>query len=162
MTENGIKSCISLLKLNYSYWMKDSSINEFKSLFKLWKLQFENINDDIVTKALGNLISSCKYVPTIAEIKEEIYKENIANRTDNEIRNIIEKALSNSLWHSNEEWEKLPSDIKMMVTSEELKNITLSRNINESINEIIKRYHNQIPYCYNELLKLENKIKQIN
>lgn len=74
MTRDGVKSVVALLKLAYQNYYKDYSIEEMKALIKLWEIQFENYDDNLVADAVNCLISTNKFPPTIADIKDLISK----------------------------------------------------------------------------------------
>lgn len=121
MTYETISDCISLIKLNWSNYLKDATTNELQAQKRLWAIQFASFSDEEVYQAIQRLISTCKYYPSIAEIKEEIAKMKMPSRTDEEVWNYIHKAIKNSTYHSISEWEKLPEDIKVTIMPERLR-----------------------------------------
>ena len=63
---------LAILKAAYPNFYKDMSAEEAQGTISVWALQFADMPADIVLMALNKAISTSKYPPSIAEIKEKM------------------------------------------------------------------------------------------
>lgn len=155
-----------ILESTYPSFYKDLNENHKKAMVEVWLLQFTNLEYRIVYKAVMELISVCKFPPTIAEIKqciaEEVYK---GDMTATEAWSCVYKAICNSLYNATEEFNKLPDKVKFIIGSpSELRR--LAENVNPTElriyqNRFLKEFSDIIVSDINELQIKLNK-KEIN
>ena len=82
---------------------------EAEDTINLWIDMFRHENVNLVVLAVKNLINTFKWPPTIADVKEEMYKLTEEEKeTPIEVWNLIKKAIRNSSYNSYEEFHKLP------------------------------------------------------
>ena len=63
---------LAILKAAYPNFYKDMTTEEAQGTISVWALQFADMPADIVLMALNKAISTSKFPPTIAEIKEKM------------------------------------------------------------------------------------------
>ena len=124
MTKDGIKKCIKELTVVYPNTYKAFSQDDLMGLIQTWDVQFKGCEDLQVWAALNKAISFCKFPPSIAEIKEHLITEE--RESDESVWEKLMKAGRNSLYGSEEEYQKLPESIRRVVTPGTLKEIALA------------------------------------
>lgn len=72
MTKKETVQILAILKAAYPNFYKDMSAEEAQGTISVWALQFADLPADIVLMALNKAISTSKYPPTIAEIKDKM------------------------------------------------------------------------------------------
>ena len=63
---------LAILKAGYPNSYRNITAEDAQGIVSLWSMQFAECSADIVYMALNKAISTCKYPPTIAEVKEKI------------------------------------------------------------------------------------------
>lgn len=139
---------LALIKLAYPNSYNKLTDRELDQTVKLWESQFKDYKADIVLAAVNTFISEdlSGFCPNIAQIKNIAYKLlNGEQKTDDEIWLPIKKALRNSTYGANEEYEKLPEDIKQCVTPHQLRDWAMSSENDMPFvrNEVIKEYRSK-------------------
>lgn len=71
MTKKEAVQILAILKAAYPNFYKDMSADEAQGTVSVWSMQFANVSAEIVLMALNKAISTSKYPPTIAEVKEK-------------------------------------------------------------------------------------------
>lgn len=135
MTRDEIVVILGTLKTAYPKFYMDMTKQEMINTIDLWTEMFAHEDARLVTVAVKNLINTFKWVPTIADIKEEMYKlTETKNETPIELWNCIKKAIRNSGYNSYKEFEKLPEVAKTFVGSpNQLREWALSVDYNDSV-----------------------------
>ena len=85
MTIQDANKLLALAKANYSYAFKTMSKQEKLMLVQSWAFALQDIPADIVMLAFMKLLSVSKWLPTVAEIREQvqrIYYEAAYSRND--------------------------------------------------------------------------------
>lgn len=72
MTKKETAQILAILKAAYPNFYKDMSAEEAQGTISVWALQFADLPADIVLMALNKAISTSKFPPTIAEIKDKM------------------------------------------------------------------------------------------
>jgi hypothetical protein len=144
MEREDVIRILNVLKTAFPNSYKDMTKVEAENTINLWLDMFQHENVQLVLAATKNLINTFKWPPTIADIKEEMYK--ITNReteTPVEVWNKIRKAIRNSAYNSYDEFQKLPDKAKRFVGSpNQLKEWAISENFIESVvkGQFLKQY----------------------
>lgn len=125
MTKEGIQKCIRLLTVTYPNTYKQFSEDEFKDLFQVWGIQFRNCDDITVWSALNQCLDR-EFPPSFGEIKSRLLSGERAS--DEELWALLLKAGRNGIYGSQEEWEKLPEDLRRIVTPGTIREIALAGN----------------------------------
>ena len=113
---------LSVLKAAYPHAFQNMSKSDAEEMLNLWNTMFTNEPYEEVNAAIASLISTraVGYSPTIGEVKDQIYKlHHRADIDENSAWVLVSKACRNGSYHSREEFEKLPPDVKRVVGSPE-------------------------------------------
>lgn len=117
MTIDETKMILGILKTAYPNFYKEMSKQEMLNVVDLWADIFKNDNSKLVTVAVKELINSFQYPPTIADVKNKMYSLTNNDKTPSELWDRLQKAISRGIYHSEEEFEKLPDEVKEFVRS---------------------------------------------
>lgn len=117
MTIDETKMILGILKTAYPNFYKEMSKQEMLNIINLWADMFKNDNSKLVTVAVKELINTFQYPPTIADIKNKMYYLTNQEKTPSELWDRLQKAISKSIYYSEEEFEKLPDEVKEFVRS---------------------------------------------
>lgn len=72
MTKKEALQILAILKAAYPNSYKGMSAEEASGTVSIWHMQFSDMPIDIVLMAIHKLISSSKFPPTVAEVKDKI------------------------------------------------------------------------------------------
>ena len=72
MKKSEATKILAILTAAYPNFYKNLSVEEANGVVSVWTIQFADVPADIVFMAVNKAISSCKYPPSIAEVKERI------------------------------------------------------------------------------------------
>ena len=120
MNVNETLKILSVMKANYPNFYKNMSRIDAEAQVNLWSEMFEDTPYEIVGTAVKSYIATDVngYPPNIGIIKEQIKKlTQTEELTEQEAVNLIMKALQNSTYHAEEEFNKLPSVLQKLVGS---------------------------------------------
>ena len=144
MNRDEIVTILGTLKTAYPKFYVDMSKEEMYNTIDLWTEMFSHENPKLVVAAVKNLINTFKWPPTIADIKEEMYKlTETESESPIEIWNRIKSAIRNSGYNSYEEFQKLPEIAKKFVGSpNQLREWALSIDYNDGVvkGQFLKQY----------------------
>lgn len=124
MTREGIKKCIALLTVTYPNTYKDFKAEQYDALIQGWRIQFNQCDDLDVWVALNRVISVSSFPPSIAEIKEKMIDDN--SPSGEEVWETILKAGRNGNYGAEEEYQKLPEEIRRVIRPGTLKEIAMA------------------------------------
>lgn len=135
MNRDEVVAILGTLRTAYPKFYSEMSKQEMFNTIDLWTEMFAQENPALVVAAVKNLINTFKWPPTIADIKEEMYKLTEQNSDSPiELWNSIKKAIRNSSYNSYEEFEKLPEIAKKFVGSpNQLKEWAISTDYNDGV-----------------------------
>ena len=103
----------------------------------LWSEMFANDDVNVVKVAAKELIQTLKFPPAIADIKQKMYELTNQETLPTDLWASLKKAISNSAYHSVEEFERLPEECKLFIKNpRQLKE--LSQNDAEINNTVVK------------------------
>lgn len=71
MTKPEVNKLLALMKANYSYAFKSMSEQEKILLLNTWTFTLQDLDASVVMIAVMQLISTSKWLPTVAEIREK-------------------------------------------------------------------------------------------
>lgn len=74
MTIEEANNLLGVAKVNYSYAFRSMSDDDKRTLVKSWAFIMQDIPGDIVMLAFMQLLAVCKWLPTPAEIREQVKK----------------------------------------------------------------------------------------
>lgn len=144
MDREQIIAILKVLKTAYPKFYAEMTKEEMLNTIDLWTEMFSHENPAIVTAAVKNLINSFKWPPTIADIKEEMYKlTDTREESPIEMWNVIQKAIQRSTYYAHEEFEKLPEIAQKFVGSpRQLRDWAVAEDFNEGVEKslFLKQY----------------------
>lgn len=144
MNREQIIAILKVLKTAYPKFYVDMTKDEMLNTIDLWTEMFAHENPALVTAAVKNLINVFKWPPTIADVKDEMYKlTESETETPIEIWNKIKKAIGRSGYYSYEEFQKLPEIAQKFVGSpNQLKEWALDIDYIDSVvkGQFLKQY----------------------
>jgi hypothetical protein len=112
MNREQIIAIFRVLKTAYPRFYADMTKKEAEDTINLWTEMFKHDNPVIVTAAVKNLITTFKFPPTIADVKEAIYKTTSDNKTASDYWNELDYAARNCLYREAEVFESLSEPVK--------------------------------------------------
>ena len=135
MNREQIIAILKVLKTAYPKFYVDMTKDEMLNTIDLWTEMFAHENPALVTAAVKNLVNTFKWPPTIADVKDEMYKlTTTEEESPMDLWNLIKKAVRNSAYNSYEEFQKLPEAAKKFVGSpNQLKEWALDVDYNDSV-----------------------------
>lgn len=144
MTRNDVVKIFIVIRTAYPNFYKDMKKEDLEATIDLWAEMFAHENTQLVVAATKNLINSFKWPPTIADIKEEMYKlTEVETETPIEIWNKIKSAIGRAGYYAAEEFERLPEVAKTFVGSpKQLREWALSEDYNDGVvkGQFLKQY----------------------
>lgn len=120
MTKNEVLKVLSIVKVAYPNSFRDTTKADAEATIELWSRQFKDYEYQTVMMALDSIISTdtSDFMPSIGKIKEMIVKLNEPSEmTEQEAWGLVFKALRNSWYNSQKEFDKLPTVIQRIVGS---------------------------------------------
>lgn len=126
---------MEVLKVSYPKFYSGMSQEDLKSAVSVWAMMFEDDDARIVTEAVKAMISTLKYPPTIADIKEKIrLLQSPEIMSEMEAWSLVYKAICNSGYDSENQFCKLPPLIQKIVgTPKQLREWGLTENLSMSV-----------------------------
>lgn len=112
MQRNEIIIVLKKLKIAYPRFYADMSKEDAQNTIVLWEDMFKEDNGQLVMAAVDNLIVNFKYPPTIADVKEEMYKLTNKEVAPIELWVIAKKMIGKGIYMTQEEFEQYPDTIK--------------------------------------------------
>lgn len=126
-------------------YLKAALPNSFDSedlpfVIDVWHDAFKDIPTPIMSEAIKNYTKQEKYRPTIAGLQEHVNL--IMNpQLDVDFWPQIVKAVSNGIYHSKEEFEKLPTACQRFIGSPAvLKEMASAPNFSSQLNTVVKSH----------------------
>lgn len=141
-----------------TYFPRDNVLPTENAL-RLWYAELKDIPYQIAYAALRKYVSTNKFAPTIADIREqaaELYNQREGDISENTAWQLVWKAICNSGYHAEEEFEKLPETVKRAVGSaSQLRQWGLSE-VNDNTISYWKSDFQRI-YCLEQQKELERR-----
>lgn len=114
MTREEVRDCLKLIQANYENFRPvDMTVT-----LNLWHESFRDDPVEIVRAAVWAIIqtSTSDFAPKIGQVREKMLalSEN-QPMNESEAWALVEKAISNGIYGANEEYNKLPEDVKRSV-----------------------------------------------
>lgn len=144
MTKNDVVKIFIVLRTAYPNFYKEMKKEDLEATIDLWAEMFAHENPALVVAAVKNLINTFKWPPTIADVKDEMYKlTQTETETPVEMWNKIKSAMSRASYYAQEEFDKLPEVAKKFVGSpNQLREWALSIDYNDGVTkgQFFKQY----------------------
>lgn len=115
MTKTETTKILAILKSTYPNFYKDVDV---QTTIEIWNEMFTDCEYQAVSIAVKELINTLKYPPTIADIKEKMYELTHHDESSlSELWDKLLKAIRNGYYGAEEEFKKLPDEVKEFVKS---------------------------------------------
>ena len=127
-------------------------IEKKKATVELWERTLKDFNYHDVDLAVQSFINSSgsAFAPSLPQIVDMLHKTaELSTITEGEAWSLVSKALRNSTYHSQEEFDKLPEDVQKAVgapsqlyawaTDENFAESVVMSNFQRSYNIVVKR-----------------------
>ena len=118
MTKDEMVEIMAIITAAYPrFYDKQTDVDKIAAL-RLWYRHFMSISYDIMLQAADAVIATNKYPPTIAEINEKIdllLRDNSENMSETEAWSYVSKAIKNSLYNYENEFNMLPPIVQKIV-----------------------------------------------
>lgn len=144
---------LGYLKATYINSFSKMEEAEKEAMIHVWANHFKNDDFNHVMRAVQNLCQSSKFVPSVAEIKEEMFK--VSNVKQKDVGEAWELVLRNArcdLRWAKENYDKLPANIQKALGT-----YSVLSEIGYMDNEAISFARNNFEKKYNVVLERERK-----
>lgn len=122
MTKREIAELLTVVQANYPDSFRGASDAVFEARVELWYGMFQDYPKEVVQAAAKSFMATDTkgFMPNVGQIMEHIQrmKRGVDEMTPAEAWAIVSKALRNSAYWADEEFEKLPLEIKRAVGSQ--------------------------------------------
>jgi len=135
MTPEETIKILSIIKAAYPQWARDLKPTDAKAMVNLWSSMLEDYPYNVVQVAIKKIIATNKFPPSVAEVIEAINYIKTGGKsemTEIEAWGLVRKAIKNSAYNAEEEFNKLPPRIQQAIGSHNI----LHNWSQESINGI--------------------------
>ena len=108
---------MGLIRASYTKYYAVASEQEIDDIVMLWFTMLKEHDFLLVGQAVKAVIATNKFPPTVAEVIEKINDLKFGeSMSELQAWAYISKAIRNSTYHAQEEWEKLPEQLRTIVT----------------------------------------------
>lgn len=118
MTVDETLKIMAVLKASYPSFYRDMTRKDAEGIVNLWAEMFAEDDYRLVAAAVKALIASDSkgFPPVIGQVKEKLrLLTEKKDMTEQEAWGLVAKAVRNGIWGSQEEFDKLPEDIRRIV-----------------------------------------------
>lgn len=118
MTVDETLKIMAVLKASYPNFYRDMKRRDAEGIVNLWTEMFSEDDYRLVSAAVKALIASDSkgFPPVIGQVKEKLrLLTDKKDMTEQEAWGLVAKAVRNGIWGSQEEFDKLPEDIRRIV-----------------------------------------------
>lgn len=120
MDSNETIKILSIIKAAYPQWARELTPTDAKAMVALWTSMLMDHDYDVVQLSIKKIIATNKFPPSIADVLEAVNfitsKGNNA-MTEIEAWGLVRKAINNSAYNAEEEFNKLPLPIQQAIGS---------------------------------------------
>lgn len=120
MTREETSKILTVLKVNYPQSFRGWTAEQGKMFLNLWSEAFKDDPAEIVTAAVKSIIygSTREFAPNIGQVKDKIMQiTNPVTIDADQAWAMVFKALSDSYYHAQREFDKLPPEVQAGVGS---------------------------------------------
>ncbi|MCI9292968.1 MAG: hypothetical protein HFF02_06705 [Erysipelotrichaceae bacterium] len=120
MTYEETRSILTVLKINYPQSFKGWTAEQGEAFLNLWSEAFKDDPVQMVVMAVKAIICSDtrEFAPNIGQVKDRMVKLSNSMTLDaDQAWAMVYKALSNSIYNSEKEFDKLPSEVRAGIGS---------------------------------------------
>lgn len=168
MDSNGTIKILSIVKAAYPQWARELTPTDAKAMVALWTSMLIDHDYNIVQLSIKKIIATSKFPPSIADVIESINfitsNGGKGEMTEIEAWGLVRKAINNSAYNAEEEFNKLPLPIQQAIGSHNI----LHNWSQESVDGLEKVIGSNFMRSYKasisrikEMEKLPNDIKSL-
>lgn len=120
MNRNETLKILAVIKAAYPYYYNNQSEEDLKTVVSLWQGMFEEYEYPLVSGAVRAFIASDKkgFPPSVGIVFDKLrLLSEPQELSEMEAWSQLSKAVKNSAWYAEEEFAKLPEDIRGIVGS---------------------------------------------
>jgi hypothetical protein len=118
MDKKETAAIMSILQAAYPRFYINQTEEDMTTVLNLWSTMFADNSAKVVTEAVKALLTTLKYPPTIADVKEKILLlTRPPDMTEVEAWNQVYKAIQSANYNSQENFDKLPPILQRLVGS---------------------------------------------
>jgi len=111
---------LSIIKAAYPQWARDLKVNDAQMMVTLWNDMLQDYEYNLVQAAIKKVIATNKFPPSVSEVIESINYITSGGKsemTEIEAWGLVRKAIKNSAYNAEEEFNKLPEKIQQAIGS---------------------------------------------
>lgn len=164
-----------MLEVNYPQHYSKLSKEQFSNQVTLWTELFKDDDANLIATVVKTIIStdSSPFPPNVGQIRSKAFDLTAEpGMTELEAWGYVDRALPNSFYYSKREWDKLPPEVKVCVTPEQLKDWAGDEHLNKSVvssnfqrsfrerSKAIKEY-DRLPKETKDLISTNNQFKKL-
>lgn len=118
MTAQETAGIMTILHIAYPRYYANTTDDDKKAALQLWSVMFADYEYDVIAAAVKAVIATSKFPPTIADVNEKLQLFTASQEmSELEAWDKVRKAICNSSYNSEEEFNKLPEECKALVHS---------------------------------------------
>ncbi|GAA0081335.1 replicative helicase loader/inhibitor [Clostridium sp. CTA-6] len=120
MTREETITILSIIKAAYPQWARGLTKTDADMMITLWSSMLEEHEYKLVQVAIKKIIATNKFPPSVAEVIEAINyitSGGASEMTEIEAWGLVRKAIKNSAYNAEEEFNKLPEKIQRAIGS---------------------------------------------
>ena len=140
MTEQETLKILTVLRAAYPMFYRGLKDGDAKAVVNLWQIQFAEDSYKDVSLAVHTLISTRTdtFPPVIGEVKEVLrsitHPEEIPS---GDAWDMVMKCIKRGTVHAVEDWAKLPADVRVAVSVDEIKRHAENEDFNEGVEKAL-------------------------
>lgn len=116
MTRDETMAIMGVLKTAYPSYMRGVDGVDLDNTIELWAEMFDDAPASVVAVAVKQLIKTCKFPPTIADVLEKVRVLTEPPRMSEMAAWVmVSKAVANSIYNAEREFARLPEDVQGIV-----------------------------------------------
>lgn len=116
MQRQDVIKLLSILKTAYPRFYANMTKEDANEAIELWTDMLKDCDTKVVMIATKNLINTLQFPPTIADIKNEIYKLTKQNeKSDIELWNELKDAMRNGIYYADEIFPTLSQELQLFL-----------------------------------------------
>lgn len=120
MQEQETIKILSIIKVAYPQWGRELTPADSKAMVSVWSEMLKDHDFNIVQMATKKIISTNKFPPAISEVLEAcrfVSSGGQQELTEQQAWGMVRKAISNSAYHAEEQYNRLPEIVQKVVGS---------------------------------------------
>ncbi|MHB9949516.1 hypothetical protein CF055_10640 [Clostridium botulinum] len=160
MTREETTTILSVIKAAYPQWARGLTKTDADMMITLWSSMLEEHEYKLVQVAIKKIIATNKFPPSVAEVIEAINyitSGGQSEMTEIEAWGLVRKAIKNSAYNAEEEFNKLPTKIQQTIGSHNI----LHNWSQESVNGIETVIGSNFMRSYKQTVIRKKEEKQI-